>query len=437
MQELLDYLHFNIATSAQISKALNLNAMAVSRKLRKLGAQIVKIPNGRSPLYALRKNAFGIDGDIHIWEIDEFGKPTCITTLTPLTTGGFFIENQDLLPKAFLGLNANGLYEDLPYFLWDMAPQGFLGKRIAGILHSLDASFPSNPDNWQTEHIGRYLLTNSENAMGNLQFGNNTNLKLRPNLVKTSRQHYPEIANSIIDSEVNISSAGGEHQKFTVYCAQEQAHVLVKFSPKGNSDVAIRWRDILLTEYYANKILNTTGFITAAQSNIIENGDRLFLESVRFDRSGEYGRRSMISLKAIAMEFSNIANNWLDISQNLLEQKLISSQDEFNMQVLWHFGKLIHNTDMHPGNLSFAIKGEGFSLLPVYDMCSMGFAPQGNAEVRQFNFNYPNLTNSNNEILRLAIDIAHNFWHEIYQDDRISVEFRIFIKGLLQNQVLQ
>jgi hypothetical protein len=239
--------------------------------------------------------------------------------------------------------------------------------------------------------------------------------------VKTSRQHYPEIANSIIDSEVNISSAGGEHQKFTVYCAQEQAHVLVKFSPKGNSDVAIRWRDILLTEYYANKILNTTGFITAAQSNIIESGDRLFLESVRFDRSGEYGRRSMISLKAIAMEFSNIANNWLDISQNLLEQKLISSQDEFNMQVLWHFGKLIHNTDMHPGNLSFAIKGEGFSLLPVYDMCSMGFAPQGNAEVRQFNFNYPDFTSSNNETLRLASDIAHNFWSEIYQDDRISV----------------
>ena len=41
---------------------------------------------------------------------------------------------------------------------------------------------------------------------------------------------------------------------------------------------------------------------------------------------------------------------------------------------------------MHLGNLSLAMDGHVFRLLPVYDMCSMGFAPRSGGEVRPYAF---------------------------------------------------
>ncbi|MFO7885191.1 MAG: hypothetical protein R6U68_10240, partial [Desulfobacteraceae bacterium] len=52
---------------------------------------------------------------------------------------------------------------------------------------------------------------------------------------------------------------------------------------------------------------------------------------------------------------------------------------------LQYFGRLINNTDMHSGNLSLSMNGDKFHLLPVYDMCSMGFAPKS-GEVLPFEF---------------------------------------------------
>ncbi len=435
MEKLLDYLSHNIATSTQISKVLNISAMSVSRAMRKLGNKVVKIPNGRSPLYALTSSAFNSGDSIHIWDIDEFGKATHISTLRPLAAGGFFINNMSLASKVLLGVRNNGLYEDLPYFLYDMAPQGFLGKRIAQYLHAIDESYPTNPEAWSNEHIGKYLLSNSENVMGNLQFGNNYNLKTRQSFEKFARVDYPQIATTILDSDINISSAGGEHQKFTTYCHDTHSHVIVKFSPKGDSEIATRWKDILITEYHANKVINQSGAITAATSEIILGDNRVFLESERFDRSGEYGRRSMISLLSIASEFSNPAETWVSIARDLHAQTLISTQDLFNIEVLWYLGRLIHNTDKHNGNLSLAVRGDGFSLLPIYDMCSMGFAPKGNGEVMPFKFTQPDLDDSLSEVKKARL-MANAFWQSLYEDPRISAEFRAFIALHLRNKEL-
>jgi hypothetical protein len=45
------------------------------------------------------------------------------------------------------------------------------------------------------------------------------------------------------------SSAGGEQPKFTAYCGERSAHVIVKFSPLGDDAVARRWRDILVITF--------------------------------------------------------------------------------------------------------------------------------------------------------------------------------------------
>jgi hypothetical protein len=46
-------------------------------------------------------------------------------------------------------------------------------------------------------------------------------------------------------------------------------------------------------------------------------------------------------------------------------------------QLLWAFGTLIGNTDMHNGNLSFLTdSGPPYELAPAYDMAPMAFAPR-------------------------------------------------------------
>lgn len=427
-----EFLETRIATSKEIQNSCGLTQRQVGLQIKKLANSVVRIPNGKSPLYALTCPAFGVGDYINIWEIDNFGKPSCIAALRPLKAGGYFVSEHHNMPKVFLGEARNGLFDDLPFFLRDMAPKGFLGKMIAENLAEIDDSFPSHLSDWKNEHIGRYLLANTDNSIGNLKFGNNATLNLRPSITKHYREDYLNLADDIIGNEVILSSAGGEQQKFTTYCENIHSHVLVKFSPKGDDTNARRWKDILITEHYASKAINESGFVTAAETEILEYGDRLFLESVRFDRSGEQGRRSMLSLSIIDAEFVGFGDNWVNSTRKLHEQGLLSSQDYINVEYLAVFAKMIHNTDTHLGNISFGTHRNGFALLPIYDMCSMGFAPKSNGEVTPFSFKLPETFKIKEVDLALVKQQAKSFWNSIAKDERISDEFREFIyKGVI------
>jgi hypothetical protein len=425
---ILDFLQFNIATSKEIQQNTKLSQASVAREIQKLGNDIIKIANGRSPKYALTKNAFGMDNKINLWQVDSHGGHSCIALIRPLALGGFFVEERVGMPKVFLGEKGNGLYDDLPYFLRDMAPQGFLGKKIAKEMSKKDETFSNNPDMWNKEQIGRYLLSNNDNAMGNLKFGSNINLRLKQNFNRSTEKDYLKLAEETISEEIPESSAGGEQPKFTTFCTEKNAHVIVKFSALDNNEITRRWRDILITEHYANKVLNKSA-ITASDSRLIEAGDRLFLESIRFDRQREQGRSSMLSLKMIDAEFVGFGENWVKVLTELKEQKLINEQDLFNGKMLWLFGKLINNTDMHLGNISFSAQENTFHLLPIYDMCSMGFAPRSNGEVLPYSFETPEIPSiglTDEDIKSIKI-MVEDFWQLVARDEKISSEFKIFL----------
>ena len=114
----------------------------------------------------------------------------------------------------------------------------------------------------------------------------------------------------------------------------------------------------------------------------------------------------------------------------LHKKNLISYQHVFDAECLWWFGRLINNSDMHLGNLSFAIEGDVFRLLPVYDMCSMGFAPKSGREVLPYRFVPPEIKgiNISADIIGLIQDWARNFWERVASDARISDEFKEFIE---------
>ena len=424
-----EFLEHGPATSKDIQIATGLSQSVVSRQLKKMGDSVVRFRKGRTLIYIATRNAFGANDKLPLSIVDAHGNTVLAAYIRPLVNEGFFVEPVTGMPPLLLGDRGNGLYDDLPYFLLDLCPQGFLGRQIAKELASQSDDFPADPRRWNANHIGRFLISNGEDLPGNFKFGEQALLRVRRKPVAVVDGEYPLLADSVINGIIPGSSAGGEQPKFTAFSARSFSHVIVKFSPKGDSAVARRWRDILLTEFHAAEAIHNYNF-PAAETRLIDLDGRLFLESQRFDRSGEYGRMSMVSLQSIDAEYSGTGGGWPQALDALLRRKLISWRHVYDAEFLWCFGRLINNTDMHLGNLSFAIDGNVFRLLPLYDMCSMGFAPKSSGEVPEYHFvpTEPKTINLQDSIVASIKEMAFNFWERVAKDERISAEFKEFLK---------
>ncbi|MFA5904591.1 MAG: type II toxin-antitoxin system HipA family toxin YjjJ [Desulfobacula sp.] len=417
------------ATSREIQAATGLSQSSVARRLKEMEDAVVQLPMGRSIRYAATCNAFGGSDKLSLSMVDENGNTALVANIRPLCHGGFFLEPVIDIPPLLLGENKDGLYPGLPYFLYDLRPQGFLGCLTAQAMAALSDDFPTDPRHWNTDHIGRYLISNGDDLPGNFKFGDQARLRVRSKPVPVSDEDYPALADDVMGGAVPGSSAGGEQPKFTAFNGNRASHVIVKFSPKGGRESAVRWRDILITEYHAAKIIYDRLF-PAAEIRLMEMGERLFLEALRFDRSGEYGRRPMVSLQAADAEFTGTGTNWPKTANKLFKNKLISEQDALTVEALWQFGRLINNTDMHLGNLSLSVDKEAFRLLPLYDMCSMGFAPKNGGEVQPFAFvpPEPKAFGIGDNLMDTVKKAARDFWESVANDKRISGEFREYLQ---------
>ena len=426
MQSIIEYLKRGPSTSKEIQAAMGLSQSTVSRMLKDLGGSIVQITDGRSVRYAATCNAFGVNDRIPLSIIDESGEIHSIADVRPLNCGQFFIEPKEDFPSLLLGEKKNGLYDDLPYFLLDLKPQGYLGRQIAKRISKQLDDFPADPRSWNTNHIGRYLISNGEDLPGNFILGEQLLLRVRRDPVAADRADYPELVEKAVKGDPPGSSAGGEQQKFTAFNRELYSHVIVKFSGKGKNEVIERWRDILITEYHAATVLAEHGY-PVAQTDLFELDGRLFLETQRFDRVGIAGRLPMISLDMVDREFVGIGNNWHRVMEDLHAQGLVSEEDAQTAQELQFFGRLINNTDMHLGNLSLSIKGGVFGLLPAYDMCSMGFAPK-NGEVLPYEAAMDLQINASHDRVPDNIrEMVCEFWQNVLSDERISGQLNDFL----------
>jgi len=430
---IIEILRQKPVSSKELQLRTGLSQASVSRQLNSLGDSIVKLGSGRSTQYVLVKNAFETGDRIPLYAVDAQGSPVCIANIRPLAHGGFYVERTTNTPAVLLGEQGNGLYDDLPYFLDDLRPQGFIGRQIARAL-SESSNFPSDPRQWTAEHVGSYLIANSDDLPGNIKLGRQSLMRIPGKILPTQRSDYYAIADLVIQGDLPGSSAGGEQPKFTAF-TEDRGHVIVKFSPPGGDNVARRWRDILLSEYHAHKILRENIKISlAVESEIFEIGDRLFLESQRFDRHGVVGRLPMISLMVVDAEFVGEGTNWPGVMDVLTQTNLVSAEHYFDACLLHEFGKAINNTDMHLGNLSLSYDGDVFRLLPIYDMCSMGFAPtSSNIPGFGFTYNVDNYEGANYKDIvspnKAAIDVAVQYWQAVSADERISEEMKNFLEG--------
>ncbi len=424
-------------TAAELASAAGISQPTVSRALADLGPRVVRIGRARATRYALAR-PIGRMG--HVWPLHRItpdGQPDLLGQLHSLY-GGWFLHTVRPLPLYQHGEFADGLYPDLPWFLDDARPQGYLGRAFAR-RHAADLNAPDDLNYWQAEDVVTALLRQGDDLPGDLVLGEHA---LESALVSTvfdnlntlvpadlSEFHYPGLAEQAEAGDAVGSSAGGEQPKFTAELETstgERRCVIVKFA-RHNADnaAARRWTNLLACEHLANRVLSERG-IDTADTRLIDHDGWRFLESERFDRTLQRGRCGLVSLRALDAAYVGAApDDWPGSADALFRLGMLDAADAERIHKLHLFGRFIGNTDMHSGNLSFLIEPDRLRarLAPVYDMLPMRYRPGAGGEVHERPLTPP-LAMSDPQRWRWAADAAHAFWSAVAADERIGPAFR-------------
>lgn len=348
-------------TARQVSEKAGISQPTVSRALAALGDEVVRIGSGPAIQYALRNNTTGLV-PVPIYRVSHTGQLHPSGTLIPVCPTGFVMVQTDGTTQHSHGL---------PWWLLDMRPQGYLGRAYAAT-HAPGLGLPPNPEHWSDTNIIRALLVQGHDATGNLLVGERARerfLEMPAPAAVAPATDYPALARAAAAGEAPGSSAGGEQPKFCTFT--ERGHVLVKFSAPDDNPVSERWRDLLQAEHLALSLLGI-------ETRVFDINGQRFLEAPRFDRNGQFGRLGVFSLRALDAEFvGDLSAPWPALVRQLASVGQVHADAVKGSALLWAFGTLIGNTDMHAGNLSFTqLDAPPYPLAPPYDMLPMGFAPR-------------------------------------------------------------
>ncbi|MEE4481766.1 type II toxin-antitoxin system HipA family toxin YjjJ [Serratia ficaria] len=352
--------------SRQLIDMMGVSQPTMSRALRNIGDDIVRIGAGPSIQYALRDTYRGFRS-APIYRITDEGRIRPLGELIPVRPEGFV-----MVPADNVSLHSDGL----PWWLFDMRPQGYLGRAYAST-YAADLGLSADPEQWTDSDVVKALLAHGHDAIGNLLVGEQARDRFlempEPRPVERATA-YPALALAAAAGDVPGSSAGGEQPKFCTYT--ERGHVLVKFSAPDDNPVSERWRDLLLAEHLALRVLGV-------ETQVLDFGSQRFLEIPRFDRVGQLGRIGVFSLRALDAEFvGNARAPWPVLVDSLVAGGHVHPDAAADTARLWAFGTLIGNTDMHHGNLSFiSSHGRPYHLAPAYDILPMGFAPRAGGAI--------------------------------------------------------
>lgn len=403
---------------------LHMSQPSLSRLVTSNTGVILRIERGPSTRYACHRMGAWGDPRIPLFIIDEHGNHTKVAIIHPIAPQGIYIESTtDFLQSA--------LYPNLPYLFEDLRPAGFLGRLVPGLHPDLD--FPKDITHWTDNDCLVYLTRCGWDLIGSYLLGERSyNLFLeqsanRLDCVKISERsrRYPTIAELVLDTGIPGSSAAGEQPKFLAIrtSANTRCPVLVKFSPPIADALSQRIVDLLVCEHIAHRSVAAHGQ-PAPASSLVRGDARLFLEVERFDRTRSGGRRGVISLHALDLQFVGQHRSWSETAASLRHQNIL---DENTYQaIMWFevFGKLIGNTDRHHGNISLWCHGETIiGLAPIYDMLPMLYAPQQHQLVeRAFAPKPP--TQAEHFVWRNALAAAIDFWMQVQKHPDISIAFK-------------
>lgn len=421
--DIITYLRRNgVATLQSLCDKFSISQPSASRILSSLKADVLVMGRARETKYAALRRV-DHTSEFPIYEILNDGSSRQLGILYAVYPQGFYFLSQSADATT-------SLYPDIPYFLNDIRPTGFLGRLIP--MRNQDLDLPKDIQFWNADHCLKYLSNRGWNNVGNLIVGekafqwyveNSRNPQYAVES-KLRKLQYPAFATEILAMGDPGSSAGGEQPKFTTLLLPENQHVLVKFSPIMNTDLSQRIADLLVCECIALQVLRQHGQ-HAADADILRYDHRTFLEVKRFDRIGRFSRLGMISLGSLDAEFSGVAGSWSQIATDLSRRNVIPENLLMKIRFLELFGELIANNDMHPYNLSFFTSGQRVTdLAPAYDMTCMLFMPR-NYQIIPVEFKPPLPLVSDRGLWKNVFFAAMEFWELASTDDRISPSFRV------------
>ena len=366
-----------LAGAASLIQALGLGSQPTfSRLVAKAGDRVVAIGSARARRYAAARDVRDLGRAVPLFRVDEAGRLGRIASLHPIEPAGVVIDGE----RA-------GAFEGLPGFLADLRPAGFLGAAFAGRV--ADLGLAGDPREWSDDETLLALASAGEDLPGDLVVGDESARRYyawrAADLEAIARdarpKRYAALAEDALRSVVPGPTVSGEQPKFGTVVATENGpqHVLVKFSPAEYSPAARRWCDLLVCEHLALETLRAHG-VPAVASEIVEGGSRVFLETVRFDRVGTYGRRTAAATQP---------------------------RPELDA-----FARFIDDTD--------ATRRRGG---PVHGMLPMGYAPVG-GDVPARAYAPPPPEPGGEAAWRTAGGWGVDFWQRVVVDDRVSRAFR-------------
>jgi len=435
------------AAAADLAAALGVSVPTLHRLLQRLPpAELVSAGKARRARYALRRPLHagrGTLADLPVYAVNRAGQAELLALLAPLQGGGCW------MPLEGSGWPVpdearDGWWPGLPYPLYDMRPQGYMGRLFARAEHRALGVAP-DPQAWSDDDVLHVLSQRGSDTSGCWIVGDDAytlwqaqrQTQPPPLAPEATAAAYAQLAEQAVASGVAGSSAAGEFPKFAARrtaphgTASETPHVLVKFSGADAASPTVqRWSDLLVCEHLALQHAARLPGVQAAASRILQHSGRTFLEVERFDRHGEHGRSPLCSLEtANAALLGDLSRDWTVLAARLVAQDLLTPDDAQAIARLWWFGRLIGNTDMHLGNLAFRSEQGRFALAPAYDMLPMLHAPLPGGEVPVRDFEPPLPLPTQRGVWHEAWDAARNFWLAAAEDGRISAGFRDMCAG--------
>lgn len=426
VDRLLSFLAAGVHSAPEIQQRFNYSQPTVSRLISQINDKIIIIGKARSRRYTRLRDVRGLGGEFPIYKIDSDGNAHLLGTL-------FAVAHDEFLWRPVGGREQ--LFRSLPWFLADLHPDGFVGRAFVRQLHQ-DLGLPPRSVDWNEDHVLTALARRGEDTMGNLVVGQES-IDRYFRMVRELTTHihsedipgtYPRLAQEAMEGQPSGSSAGGEQPKFTAIIERDEMvqNVLVKFSPPVSTEEGRRWADLLICEHHALRIIQQIAGIPAAQSRIIEAGGRVFLEVIRFDRSGLFGRQPIISLRAVDNEFYGFQDSWINAANRMETDGRLSQQEAGSMRWLSLFSSLIANNDQHFGNVSLIMVdgSKRFNLAPAYDVLPMLYRPM-DGSVPTHMFTPPAAIPGAPNEWSSALECAGIFWDRVKVDNRISEGFRL------------
>jgi len=382
---------------------------------------ILVVGQRRGTKYLLRRTIQGVATPIPIYEIAADGRVRELGKLNPVGDRGFYFAAEESRHSAY--------FADLPYFLNDLRPGGFLGRLVPRRYPSW--GFPPDTRLWSADDTIRFLYNVGSDLIGSLVVGETLLGESLRKPRSTPLRDLDQEADNVLDLGPAGSSAQGEQPKFLI--RSNDQHLLVKFISNHSDPVSVRGRDLLCAERLA--LFAYYGDRPPYEAKIIRSPSRTFLVLSRFDRikhGAVWGRRGLITLESIDQQFVGAGGSWSRIAKRLLENGVLSEGAAREICRRELFGQFIGNNDMHNSNCSLML--ENLSVgepAPMYDMLPMRYAAV-TGQIRSEPVAIPTPLPSNLTLWDEVAQLARKFWQDVADGTEFSNSFRAIARQNLR-----